>query len=259
MPKPSYRPKKKSTSTYKDYDSGNQRESDTGHIKRATQNKIRKQTKAFVDSGQARTRQTDTGHTKRAAQNKAKRVKENWSDYTSRSAKVEKYTDTGDSRKKANARKNRIKKQFDSSSGAKRERMTDAHTGKSAKVHYGNKESTKRVMQEKYGNSRNKPSAYDRADYKGREIERKVKQRWKPSNVPSQRPGETGRERENHKYIDKVRTKSGKIRYIYEIEGGGSKQTDAGKTMRKNHNSIASSQMNHNVATAKAFLKRLFG
>lgn len=266
MPKPSYRPKKKSASTYKDYDSGTRRESDTGTTKRATQNKTRAQTKAFVDSGQSRTRQTDTGHTKRAAQNKARRVNENWSDYQSRTPKVDRYTDTGDSRRKAQSRTNRINKQFDASTGAKRERMTDTGTGRSAKVNYGNRDATKRTLQKKYSNSRQKPSLYDRANYKGQEMERKVKSKWKPSDTPSQRPGETGREWDNHKYVDKVKTKSGKIRYIYEVEGGGSKQQDAGKTMRQNHNSKSASQKNHNLAPAKkaansarAFLKKLFG
>ena len=266
MPKPSYRPKKKSASTYKDYDSGNQRESDTGTSKRAAQNKTRAQTKAFVDSGQSRTRQTDTGHSKRAAQNKARRVNENWSDYQSRSPKVDRYTDTGDSRRKAQAKQNRINKQFNSSTGAKRERMTDTGTGRSAKVNYGNRDATKRTLQKKYGNARQKPSLYDRANYKGQEMERKVKRKWKPSDTPSQRPDENGREWGNHKYIDKVKTKSGKIRYIYEVEGGGSKQQDAGKTMRQNQNSKSASQKNHNLAparkvakSARAFLKGLFG
>lgn len=47
-------------------------------------------------------------------------------------------------------------------------------------------------------------------------------------DVPSTRPDErTGRERANHKYIDKVRTKSGKIRYIYDIDTASGKQRNA--------------------------------
>lgn len=37
-------------------------------------------------------------------------------------------------------------------------------------------------------------------------------------NVPSTRPGESGREWEDHKYIDKVTTKNGKVRYIYDVD-----------------------------------------
>lgn len=45
--------------------------------------------------------------------------------------------------------------------------------------------------------------------------------------TPSERPGETGREWGNHKYIDKVKTKSGKIRYIYDIDTSGGRKRDA--------------------------------
>lgn len=49
------------------------------------------------------------------------------------------------------------------------------------------------------------------------------------SPTSSQRPGEGGREWGNHKYIDKVRTKSGKIRYIYDINTAGGSMTDVNK------------------------------
>lgn len=213
MPKPSYRPKKKSASTYKDYDSGNRRESDTGTTKRATQNKIRAQTKAFVDSAQSRTRQTDTGHSKR----------------------------------KAKAKQNRINKQFDPSTGAKRERMTDAHTGHSPRYLYGT-EPTKKQMEKKYGTrEQNSLTTYDKVNYRGKQMEDKIKRKWKPSNTSSKRPDENGREWENHKYIDKVKTKSGKIRYVYEIEGGGSKQTNTGDLKKK-----ANSQKNLLASSRKA-------
>lgn len=59
---------------------------------------------------------------------------------------------------------------------------------------------------------------------RGRNIERSARKNIQPSkNVPSQNPtagGGTavidGKERANHKYVKKVRTKSGKIRYIYD-------------------------------------------
>lgn len=50
-------------------------------------------------------------------------------------------------------------------------------------------------------------------------------------NVPSTRPGESGREWEDHKYIDKVQTKTGKTRYIYEIDtASGHHSTSPGIT-----------------------------
>lgn len=212
-------------------------------------------------------RQTDTGHSKRRAANKRERINNNLDYYSNSASKRERYTDTGSSKRKEVARKNRINSNTADyvKRASKVSQYTDAASGRSAKKTYGNAESTKRAMKEKHGNSRSKPSLYDRADYKGQEIERKVKRKWKPSDTPSQRPDETGREWGNHKYIDKVKTKSGKIRYIYEIEGGGSKQQDAGKTMRQNNNSKSASQKNYNLAparkvakSAKAFLKGLF-
>lgn len=58
----------------------------------------------------------------------------------------------------------------------------------------------------------------------GKEWEKNARDNVKTSNVPSTRPdysgmsvnGSSGKEWDNHKYIDKVKTKSGKIRYIYE-------------------------------------------
>ena len=159
-------------------------------------------------------RQTDTGHTKRAKQNRIKSYK---------------------------LTENKL---------TKRERYTDTGTSRSAKKTYGNAETTKRVMQSKYGNARRKASAKDRIDYKGKEIERKVRQNWKPSDVSSSRPGETGREWDDHKYIDKVRTKSGKIRYIYAGSGGGTK--DANTTR-------ATNKASGNASKARAFVRNLFG
>lgn len=159
-------------------------------------------------------RQTDTGHTKRAKQNRIKSYKLSENKLT------------------------------------KRERYTDTGTSRSAKKTYGNAETTKRVMQSKYGNGRRKASAKDRVDYKGKEIERKVQRNWKPSDVPSSRPGETGREWDDHKYIDKVRTKSGKIRYIYAGSGGGT--SDANKTR-------ATNKASGNTSKARAFVRNLFG
>lgn len=241
MPKPSYRPKKISTYKPSLY---------TG-VKRATDSEQTSENRRELERrAETRSRDTRTANAKRDRQYRQ--------------------TDTGTSKKNEAVRKARRMKnmtpEYISTHSQSREKLTDAHTSHSARTHYGNSDATKRAMQEKYGNTRQKPSLYDRANYKGQEMERKVKRKWKPSDTPSQRPDENGREWENHKYIDKVKTKSGKIRYIYEIEGGGSKQQDAGKTMRQNHNSKSASQKNHNLAparkvakSARAFLKGLFG
>lgn len=54
-------------------------------------------------------------------------------------------------------------------------------------------------------------------------------------NVPSTRPGESGREWEDHKYIDKVTTKNGKVRYIYDYgpSGGENRNSRQYKESRK--------------------------
>lgn len=61
------------------------------------------------------------------------------------------------------------------------------------------------------------------------------------SSTPSRRPDESlpsdrsGKERANHKYIDKVRTKTGKIRYIYDdVEGGGQVNRSANLVRARN-------------------------
>lgn len=66
--------------------------------------------------------------------------------------------------------------------------------------------------------------------------------------TPSQRPGENGlREWENHKYIDKVKTKTGNIRYIYEdVETASGKHKNVAGEFRdkklSNLKSIADAQ-----------------
>lgn len=186
-------------------------------IKRRTASAEKTKTRDRSTSGakiDRMSRQTDTGHTKRAKQNRLKSYKLTENKLTKR----EQYTDTG--------------------------------TGRSAKKTYGNAESTKRAMKSKYGNSRRKATAKDHIYRKGEEMERKVRQKWKPSDVPSSRPGETGREWDNHKYIDKVKTKSGKIRYIYAGTGGGTK--DANTTR-------ATNKASSNTSKARAFVRNLFG
>lgn len=116
----------------------------------------------------------------------------------------------------------------------------------------------------------------------GRKIEKGVRKNWKPSDVSSQRPGESGREWGKHKYIDKVRTKSGKIRYIYNIDAGGQKQRDANgvhmvndlkqkRALKKNQQRVTDArtknleaavrqerQRNSLGGRARAFVKNLF-
>ena len=56
-------------------------------------------------------------------------------------------------------------------------------------------------------------------------------------NVPSTRPGESGREWGDHKYIDKVETKTGKIRYIYDIDtSSGHHSSDSRRINNKDLN-----------------------
>lgn len=285
VPKPKGNPtRKKSSSSSVNYNSGNRRTTDVDQSHANNAERRRREAQHTRDVSRTGTtqdrnmRQTDTGNVVRNRRSEQERRSQQHQQDSARSGRTVdrqmRQTDTG-----TRSRNERIKDQrrkewsanYDINKNAQKiNQYADNNTGRSSKKTYGNSESTKKAMQKKYGNSRNKASAYDRADYKGREIERKVKQRWKPSDVSSQRPGESGREWGNHKYIDKVRTKSGKIRYIYNIEGGGSSHEDAGKTMRKNHNSKASSQINYNKAQArkaarsagnkvKAFFSKLFG
>lgn len=68
-------------------------------------------------------------------------------------------------------------------------------------------------------------------------------------STPSSRPGETGREWANHKYIDKRKTKSGKTRYIYDnIEAGGQRHRDANDV----HAEKAERRRKHAAKTLKA-------
>lgn len=70
-----------------------------------------------------------------------------------------------------------------------------------------------------------------------RNASRKLQEDIRRSPTPSRRPDEnyqsvrTGKERQNAKYIDKVKTKSGKIRYIYDPKqkGGTNKRSNASK------------------------------
>lgn len=66
---------------------------------------------------------------------------------------------------------------------------------------------------QRLANERGLKNAADRADRYGQYMQGQMSK-----NVPSTRPGESGREWEDHKYIDKVQTKTGKTRYIYEVE-----------------------------------------
>lgn len=53
--------------------------------------------------------------------------------------------------------------------------------------------------------------------------------------TPSTRPDDHGREWSNHKYIDKVQTKTGKVRYIYDdVEGGGSRHRNTNSVHEEN-------------------------
>lgn len=62
----------------------------------------------------------------------------------------------------------------------------------------------------------------------GERLEKSAKKIKMNKNVSSTRPDErAGKEWANHKYIDKVRTKSGKIRYIYDIDTASGKQRNA--------------------------------
>ena len=280
MPKPTYKPKKKSNYSYSQTAQKRDRETDTGdrsRQERMEQRQTESRAKQFSNTGMNRERQTDTGDSAKKARARQNRINKNTSDYVKTAPQRERMTDTGDNARKSRARQNRINKNTSDyvRTAPQRERMTDTATGRSSKRIYGNADATKRAMREKYGTREdNRLSAYDRADYKGKEIERKVQQRYKPSNVSSKRPDDVvidtsrkrkqnvqttkngltrddltragnelrkganaiggaiskaGREWGNHKYIDKVRTKSGKIRYIYDINTAGGSMTDVNK------------------------------
>lgn len=78
------------------------------------------------------------------------------------------------------------------------------------------------------------------------------------SKTPNHRPDEqyspvtTGKERTNHKYIAKVRTKDGKIRYIYDLEGGNIHNTNkkSNDQFNKSQNKAA---VNNKGATRNPF------
>lgn len=74
-----------------------------------------------------------------------------------------------------------------------------------------------------------------RIDRAGRRAEAAARKVGIGGSTPSSRPGETGREWANHKYIDKRKTKSGKTRYIYDnIEAGGQRHRDANDVHAEN-------------------------
>ena len=73
-----------------------------------------------------------------------------------------------------------------------------------------------------------RPSFGERVNTAGKRAEIAARRLGVGGPTPSSRPGENGREWANHKYIDKRKTKSGKIRYIYDnIEAGGQRHRDA--------------------------------
>ena len=193
MPKPTHKPAPKRRSYSKNTGVTNTTDVEQSHknadvIRRRTEAAEKTRIRDRATSGakiDRMSRQTDTGHAKRAKQNRIKSYK---------------------------LTENKL---------TKRERYTDTRTSRSAKKTYGNAETTKRVMESKYGNGRRKASTKDRINYK-----------------------------DDHKYIDKVRTKSGKIRYIYAGSGGGTK--DANTTR-------ATNKASGNASKARAFVRNLFG
>lgn len=86
------------------------------------------------------------------------------------------------------------------------------------------------------------------------------------SKTPNHRPDEQqyspvtdGKERANHKYIEKVRTKNGKIRYIYDVEGGGQSHSNVYDTNKKNKklkDRFDKAQKQHQKRTTDAMSKR---
>ena len=245
----------------------------------------KKQPKYSSKSSPSPSRLTDTERTHSNKRTLEQREANRLDKYYKQSAKADKQrrqTDTGDSRRRAELkqRRNNSNKSYYSQSAPKREQYTDTGTNRTAKRNYGTKQSTQRAMEEKYGNGRSKPSLYSRADYTGRDLERKVNRKWKPSSVPSQRPGENlnlkkksnapvsekegEREWKNHKYIDKVRTKSGKIRYIYRTPSDSERKANQKRVTDARTKNLEAAVRKEKESKsikgrAQAFLKRLFG
>lgn len=113
-------------------------------------------------------------------------------------------------------------------------------------------------MPAEYGRG-TQPRPINKADMqRGRdEIERMrdAARRTFDGSTPSRRPDEpqqsvrTGKERADHKYIDKVKTKSGKIRYIYEIDTADGKKRDANSVHDANKKRIAENARKNLEAT----------
>lgn len=111
----------------------------------------------------------------------------------------------------------------------------------------------------------------------GRKMEKSVRKNWKPSNVSNKRPmdaevnPESNKEWKKHKYIDKVRTKSGKIRYIYRtptkgeraenakrVTDASTKNLEAAMRYERDRKSLGG-RVRSAKNTAKAFVRNLFG
>lgn len=85
----------------------------------------------------------------------------------------------------------------------------------------GRSEGVDRMTGQRLANQRALNDRLNRIDRYGQNMQSKMSK-----NVPSTKPGDSGREWEDHKYIDKVETKTGKIRYIYDVgPSGGTDRT----------------------------------
>lgn len=179
---------------------------------------------------------------RRARYNDASQVKDVVNDYNNRNAKQRDYANQ--QRRAQNQDNQQIRDMLydnnrrDIQAREQRRKENESYQTKASRDEHNamdrtNRENAKKTHQDYVNRGYNKEEAAfnrgrneaaDRMDNTRRRNERalnnlpnQLKDKMS-KNVPSTRPGESGREWEDHKYIDKVETKTGKIRYIYDID-----------------------------------------